>query len=166
MTNDTAAFIMALKDNHNLFDVSDLPTHKDLAEAYNKNLLDKAGDYFYLAALYASDHFDCPIDYYYKNPWAIRQMVKSAVLDYITTCDDPRYVLWYYFDTREHFSEDRFDDIWCWCSALAEQSVKLFNGREFIKYINGFTAENTCDYSRKNKYFGPTRSELGRKEND
>lgn len=142
MEKRTAEIIMVLKGNHNL---------REEAPEDVKNL----GTYLHDLALYLSDDCWCPFSYCVEHPDCLDSIVQSAVLDYISSCENPRGFLWHYFDVKRLFGTDIlpireavYNDTQCWCAALVAVSVR--NGD---KYINGFTEENTVSYKRERLFW-------------
>lgn len=141
MEKRTAEVIMVLKGNH------------DLRDEAPEGITD-LGAYLHDLALYLSDDCDCPFSHYESHPDVLDRVVRAAVLDYITSCDNVRGFLWTYFEAQRLYGTDvyplrvaEYNDTQCWCSALAGVSV-----RDGGKYVNGFSEENAVDYKRERPF--------------
>lgn len=72
----------------------------------------------------------------------VLNIIQDAVLDFITTADYPRRLLFDYFEAQKSYGYEE-DPIGAWCSALT--MIKVRNCSEDGTYIcvNGFTEETT-----------------------
>lgn len=118
----TAEIILCLKGNHSL------------DKKYTRPQL---GDYYDIVAMYMGDQSDVDPQRYTKSD--ITSIIRVAVLDYISSCDNPAEFLRDYFTICDIDSCINggiyLDDCQRWCAALS--NVKVRDGKTY-GWINGF----------------------------
>ena len=139
MEKRTAEVIMVLKGQHNLRD--GLPEDTPQLGAYVQDL-----------ALYLSDNCLVQFSYFQNHQEVLDKVVHNAVLDYISSCENPRHFLWDYFEAKRTMQDNphlhiNYNDTQCWCSALC-----LVDVAEDGEYVNGFNKENTVKYLRSRPF--------------
>jgi len=88
------------------------------------------GQYYDTVAWYMADRCDTDPKIYTKSD--IFRIIREAVKDYISTCDNPAALLNDYFSICD-FDGGIYDECQSWCVALSE--VRVWKGEE---YVNGF----------------------------
>lgn len=117
----TAEIIMCLKDKHSL------------DEKYANPRL---GDYYDAIAMYMGDR--CDVDPWSYTKSEINGIVRIAVLDYITSCDNPAELLIDYFDAcnlDDCYNGGIHDECQRWCIALSLAKVR---DSKTGNWLNGF----------------------------
>ena len=131
----TAEIILCLKGNHSLD---------------KKYVRPQLGAYYDIVAMYMGDQCDIAPQRYTKSD--IASIVRIAVLDYISSCDNPAEFLRDYFNTCDIYNRVNdsiyLDDCQLWCATLA--NIKVRDGKTY-KWVNGFNdslAHQLFDYNK------------------